>query len=296
MSFDFFHFNALTIMNTSIFSTKLLTSVSAVAATLCLNTLLLRAQQQPLDPNKPDEQLTQKEGDERIRTLREAVKALEEQFSSSVGDKPAQLRAKLADLQKRLAECDSSMYAIIGASKADVERFRERLGSLTAKVRDMKQLSEDQLAEQQDKVKALEEELNGLRKEKIALLPEFYPRIIELAKDIKGLYRQKKTRNYTVGTWSENRECLWVISGREEIYGDPFLWPKIWVANRSTIRNPDIIFPGQQLIIPPKAEKTDEELKAERRYWRQRREATSAASTSEKPAPQQPIKTSGANN
>lgn len=267
-----------------------------VALLFCSAHLFAQQQPQPLDPNKPDEQLTQKEGDERIKTLREAVKALEDQMKP-LDAKPSALRDKLATLQKQLGDCDSSMYALIGASKADVEKFRERLGVLAAKVREMKQLSDDQLADQQDKVKALEDELTTLRKEKIALLPEFFPRIIDLAKEIKSLYREKKIKTYTVGKWSESRECLWIISGREEIYGDPFLWPKIWIANKPAIRNPDIIYPGQQLTIPPKAEKTDDEMKAERRYWRQKREAAAAAGDKNAPAPpqQQPIKT-GTNN
>jgi nucleoid-associated protein YgaU len=61
---------------------------------------------------------------------------------------------------------------------------------------------------------------------------------------------------------------LWNISGKAEIYGDPFQWPKIWQANTDIIRNPDIIHPGQVLKIPPPGPKTDEETKAERRYWR----------------------------
>jgi hypothetical protein len=270
-----------------------------LASVLVPAAALAQQAQKPLDPNKPDEELTQKEGDERIKTLRDAVKALEDQQKPFSG-KPEELRAKLAMLQQQLGGCDSSLYAMIGASKADVEKFRERLGVLTAKVREMKQLPEDQLADQQDKVKALEAELNAMRGEKVALLPEFFPRVIELAKEIKGLYREKKVKTYTVGTWSENRECLWSIAGRDEIYNDPFLWPKIWVANRASIRNPDIIYPGQQLQIPPKAEKTDEEVKAERRYWRTKRAAAersaSSTSTGSGVPQQQPIKTTGANN
>jgi hypothetical protein len=54
---------------------------------------------------------------------------------------------------------------------------------------------------------------------------------------------------YTVGTWRENRDCLWNIAKKPEIYNDPFAWPKIWRANMDQIHNPDIIHPGQQLQI-----------------------------------------------
>ncbi len=253
------------------------------------------AQQQPaaLDPNKPDEQLTKDEADVRIKQFRETVTSLEAQMKQG-DEKFNAATKKLADLQKAAADCDNSFYALVNASKAEVDAFRQRFGVLEGKVRELKALSDDALAEKdkQDQVRALENELNAMRKEKIALLPEFFNRIIATAKDIKGLYREKKknTGSYTVGTWAENRECLWNISARNEIYDDAFLWPKIWVANKSIIRNPDIIYPGQEFQIPAKAEKTSEEVKAERKYWRSKRGATTGTSTTT-----QPLKT-GVNN
>ena len=43
-------------------------------------------------------------------------------------------------------------------------------------------------------------------------------------------------------------DSLWRIAGR--IYGDPTRWPQIYAANRDRIRDPDLIFPNQQFIIP----------------------------------------------
>ena len=55
---------------------------------------------------------------------------------------------------------------------------------------------------------------------------------------------------YTVRLIPGRRDCLWRIAEYDYIYGDPFLWPKIWRRNRELIRNPDLIHPGWQLIIP----------------------------------------------
>lgn len=52
---------------------------------------------------------------------------------------------------------------------------------------------------------------------------------------------------------------LWNIAGFSEIYGTSTLWVKIWKENRDKIKNPDLIYPGQQLLIPPKAPLTQEE-------------------------------------
>ncbi|MDC7235494.1 MAG: LysM peptidoglycan-binding domain-containing protein [Spirochaetales bacterium] len=58
-------------------------------------------------------------------------------------------------------------------------------------------------------------------------------------------------RTYIVTYREVNTDCLWRIAEFEEIYNDPFLWPKIWQRNQKAIPNPDLIYPGQVLVIPP---------------------------------------------
>ena len=43
-------------------------------------------------------------------------------------------------------------------------------------------------------------------------------------------------------------DSLSKIAKRE--YGDAQKWPKIYEANRSIIKDPDLIYPGQELRIP----------------------------------------------
>ncbi|WKC78801.1 LysM peptidoglycan-binding domain-containing protein [Borreliella turdi] len=43
---------------------------------------------------------------------------------------------------------------------------------------------------------------------------------------------------------------LWGIS--KKLYSDPYLWPKIWFANRQKIQNPDLIRSNWKIIIPAK--------------------------------------------
>lgn len=51
-------------------------------------------------------------------------------------------------------------------------------------------------------------------------------------------------REYTV----RSGDTLAVISGRE--YGSVYCWPGIYDANRGSVANPDLIYPGQALAIP----------------------------------------------
>jgi len=44
------------------------------------------------------------------------------------------------------------------------------------------------------------------------------------------------------------KDTLWWIS--DKWYKDPVLWPSIFEINRSQIRDPDLIYPGQKFDIP----------------------------------------------
>ena len=59
--------------------------------------------------------------------------------------------------------------------------------------------------------------------------------------------------NYTV----VRGDNLWNISGKSTIYGDPYQWPLIYKANRSQIKDPDLIFPGQNFAIDRNASSSE---------------------------------------
>jgi len=45
-------------------------------------------------------------------------------------------------------------------------------------------------------------------------------------------------------------ECLWWIAEYKHVYNDAFMWPLIYKANRDQIKNPDLIYAGQQFDVP----------------------------------------------
>ena len=59
----------------------------------------------------------------------------------------------------------------------------------------------------------------------------------------------EKWKSYVVKLNIKKRDCLWRIA--EYMYDNPWLWPEIYKANKDQIENPDIIYPGQELKIPP---------------------------------------------
>lgn len=50
---------------------------------------------------------------------------------------------------------------------------------------------------------------------------------------------------------------LWNISGKDEVYSNPYQWPLIYKTNRSQIKDADLIYPGQVFDIDRDASSSD---------------------------------------
>lgn len=73
----------------------------------------------------------------------------------------------------------------------------------------------------------------------------------------------RAVRSYTVQVTDVS-----LMNIARKVYGDAALWPKIWVANRDLIPDPDHIESGQVLVIPAAAPLTVEEREARAEYLR----------------------------
>ena len=76
---------------------------------------------------------------------------------------------------------------------------------------------------------------------------------LQMAKRDKKTYGplseiEKETNYYIV----QEGDCLWTIARNLDILGDPHKWHLIYSANKAEIKNADLIYPGQKLIIPKK--------------------------------------------
>lgn len=257
---------------------KLLLSAATAALLFCP---AVQAQQPPTDCSASEDRMremyTRDQGDICIAEWNVKVKELTEKYNKAAGEVSA-LEKSVADEIAALKKCRDEIYSLIGATEQDVNNFRERLGRLEGKVREMEGKGVEEQVARRSEILGYQDELNKIRGEKIALLPEFFPKVVDIGDRITRLLNVElpRPKGYTVGTWAQNRDCLWNISGKSEIYNDPFQWPKLWQGNTDQIRNPDVIHPGQVLKVPPAGAKTSEEMKAERSYWRKKRAAMEA--------------------
>ena len=81
---------------------------------------------------------------------------------------------------------------------------------------------------------------------------EYFHEARRLAEEYKTQAVDSDYPVYVVRLIPERRDCLWRIAEYDFIYGNPYLWPKIWRRNRKLIQHPDLIYPGWKLVIPPR--------------------------------------------
>lgn len=145
------------------------------------------------------------------------------------------LRSTLEAMQT-YEDCQDELYALVGATKADVVTFRKLVGEVEGKINRQQLPKEDR-----------QMELNQLKANKISALPEFYEKVHnELQRKLDAWNVKPQEIMYTV----VRGDCLWNIAKKKEHYDNPFAWPKIYQANRDQIKNPDLIYPNQVFKIP----------------------------------------------
>ncbi len=166
-------------------------------------------------------------------------------------------------------KCLDDLYALVGSNAEEAAAYRSEIEAAENTANDLARLSDADLAARSDDVDALAKKVDDLWKNKLSVIPEFYDRLTALNDKVKSLQTTLggQVKTYTVGTWARNRDCLWNIAKKKDIYGNAWLWPKIWQGNRDQIKDPDVIHPGQKLKIPKGTELTADEKTAARRYY-----------------------------
>jgi hypothetical protein len=173
------------------------------------------------------------------------------------------------DLDVACEKCMNDLYALVGSDKEKAAAYRSDLDATEAKAADLMRLSDADLMARSSEVADLDAKVKELWGNKLSLIPEFWDRLTALDNKVKSLKETlaKQVKTYTVGTWAKDRDCLWNISKKPDIYDNAWLWPRIWQGNRDQIKDPDVIQKGQVLKIPKEKEMTAEEKAAAKKYY-----------------------------
>jgi outer membrane murein-binding lipoprotein Lpp len=188
------------------------------------------------------------------------------------------LNTDIANLKNQLASLDQQYQSewqkylgMLGTTEDGMKAFGLSLQNLTSQINNYMQMSDQDLCANRASVEALGSSVDSVKASRLALAPEFYDQVQSLVSNYAQLKARlancSTTKTYTVGTWTRNRDCLWNISKKKTIYDDPWKWPKIYVANRDKIKNPDLIYPKEVLTIPENGALSSKEKAAARAYY-----------------------------
>ena len=201
------------------------------------------------------------------------------QYTAKVTDLQAKSDKLTADLKalqdqsKKLSTdvdaCHDDLLKLLGVSQAEFDAYMNELAGYEKRTNELMGMSDEDLLKYKDEIEKMSARVNEMAKHKIAMIPKYGDRVKKLQDNIAGLMKSlQKEKTYTVGTWGKNRDCLWNIAKKKDIYDNAWLWPKIWQGNTDKIKNPDVIKPKWVLKIPAGTELSKAEKSAAKRYYR----------------------------
>jgi nucleoid-associated protein YgaU len=181
------------------------------------------------------EEMTVDEWEAEMTRLTGEKQALTSEIETLVAD-IANLNAIKAGLQDP-EEAIDELYALVGATRKDVDNFRNAVNELDGNIKRKESPKADRQAD-----------LDALKMNKISALPEFFDKVHnKMQKALDEWIDAPPVIAYNV----VKGDCLWNIAKKKEHYGNGFAWPVIYNSNRDKIKNPDLIYPNQVFSIPP---------------------------------------------
>lgn len=179
--------------------------------------------------------------------------------------------AKIAKLNEEVSEADKSIsttwdeiYVAVASDKAGVDGYRNNLNALESKVRSFGALPAEELYKRKAELDDFDTELATMRADQKSALTEFMNKIERIDQKIKSV-RSSIVVPYVMSYVVQRGDNLWKISGKSDIYDDPFKWTDIYKANKETISSwqrkynavlkegqeeADLIYPDQEFTIP----------------------------------------------
>ena len=214
------------------------------------------------------ENMTKEQWQEEMNKYTSMVNDLKAKIKS-LGDDITSMQSQSSKLDADYDKCLDELYALVGSDKEKAAAYRSEIEAAENKADELMRLSDADLMERSTEVDDLAAKVKSLWENKLSLIPEFWDRLTALNDKVKSLQSTLAGagKTYTVGTWRRDRDCLWNISKKRDIYNNAWMWPKIWQGNRDQIKDPDIIDPGQKLKIPQAGPMNSDEKAAARKYY-----------------------------
>ena len=157
------------------------------------------------------------------------------------------LNGQISAVQRQIDELNARVLSLVSSSEAEVRAYGHQLDGLLRQLEGLAALAPEELQRRRGELKEAGMLLDELRMSKIAALPEMARRIDRAQRLLDELWmRAPDSISYSV----MKGDHLWGISSKTEIYDDPYMWPRLYRANREQIKDPDMIYPDQVLNVP----------------------------------------------
>jgi len=160
-----------------------------------------------------------------------------------------QLKKEYDALQAEIDQTWQEIFQIAESNNAAYNAYKSNLEQLRDEVRAFLNLSPEEIYSKFNELNEFEARLEELKKDPFSSMTEQQKLIAEIESLIEQAKEKAKTAvppTYTV----MKGDYLWKIAGKEDIYGNPMAWWRIYTSNLDQIKNPDLIYPNQVLAIP----------------------------------------------
>lgn len=168
---------------------------------------------------------------------------------TALNERLALVQGKYDGMNAEITAAWDDIYNYLRITRDDDMRFRSSITSLEQRADMLAALRpEDRLARKAE-LSALQGEVKSALMNPAAKLTPNYNSLQRLDGRVGGLIAGLPTASFDMYTVIRG-DCLWNIAKKKDMYADPFKWPRIWSANRTMIKNPDLIYPKQGFRIP----------------------------------------------
>ena len=161
------------------------------------------------------------------------------------------LKKELEALNKSTDNTWNDIYAAVGengnGTKADFDAYMTDVNKLRQDVSGFMALSAEDAYKNRKELDAFQARLDALKGKKASALSQAESALASIQSLIDQGRNKAKLPNsmYQV----ERGDYLWKIAGKDDVYGDPYGWTRLYNSNKDQIKDPNLIFPNQVFTV-----------------------------------------------
>ena len=160
----------------------------------------------------------------------------------------AALQRQLSEVNSQIASKHDDLLRLVSSSDLEIDAFGSKLDNIIDQLNGMMALAPEELFHQQIDLAELGQQVHDLKQSSLAALPEMAEKLTQ-AQNMLGDLNSRRPLQISIDYSVVKGDNLWNIAKKETIYDDPYMWPRIFRANREQIQDPDLIYPKQVLAV-----------------------------------------------